>query len=76
MMEQGQGGEQAADSHQQISISHGLDESTGGVLAEQRGAVKHKNHHKVTRNNKNSEEKDDRDFKEAGGENLGIAYLK
>lgn len=76
MMEQRQGGEKAADSHQQISVRHGLDESTGGVLAEQRGAVEHEYHHQVTRNNKNSQEKDDRDFKEAGSENLGIAYLK
>lgn len=76
MMEEGQGGEQAADPNQQISISHSLDESAGGVLAKQGGTVKHKNHHQVTRDNENSEEKYDRDFKEAGGENLRIAHLK
>lgn len=75
-MEEGQGGEQAANPHQQISISHRLDESTGGVLAKQGGTVKHKNYHQVARNNENSEKENDRDFKEAGGENLRIAYLK
>lgn len=76
MMEEGQGREEAADPHQQISICHSLDESTSGVLAKQRSTVKHENHHEVTRNNENSEEKYDRDLKEAGAENLGIAYLK
>lgn len=76
MMEQGQGREKAADSHQKISVCHSLDESTGGMLAEQRSTVKHKNHHQVTGNNKNSEEKDDGDLKEAGAEYLGIAYFK
>lgn len=76
MMQEGQGGEQAADTHQQISICHSLDESTGGVLAKQRGTVKHKNHHQVTGNNENSEEQYDRNFKKTGGENLRIAYLK
>lgn len=76
MMEQGQGGVQAADPHQQISVCHGLDESTSGVLAKQGCTVKHKNHHKVTTYNKNSEQTYDGDFKEADGENLGIAYLQ
>lgn len=76
MMEEGQGGEQAADPHQQISIRHSLNESTGGVLAKQGCTVKHKNHHQVPGNNEDSEEEYDGDFKEAGGEDLGIAYLE
>lgn len=75
MVQEGQGGEKAADSHQQISICHSLYERTGGVLAKQRGTVEHKNHNQVARYNENCEEEYDRDFKEAGGENLRIAYL-
>lgn len=32
VMEEGQGGHQAAQAHQQVSVGHGLDEVTGGVV--------------------------------------------
>lgn len=45
VVEQRQRRHQAADSHQQVGVRHGLDEVAGGVVVQQRGTVKDEDHH-------------------------------
>lgn len=59
VVEQGQGGHQAADPHQKVCIGHGLDEVAGGVVVEERGTVEDKDDYQVASDDEDREEEDD-----------------
>lgn len=50
VVQQGECGHQAAQSHQQVSVGHGLYEVAGGVVMQQRGTMKHKDDSQVPSN--------------------------
>ncbi|TNN33988.1 hypothetical protein EYF80_055854 [Liparis tanakae] len=59
VVEQRQGGHQAAEAHQQVGVGHGLDEVAGGVVVQQRGAVEHEDHRQVAGDDERRQEDDD-----------------
>lgn len=71
-MEEGQRGYQAADSHQQVGIGHGLDEVAGGVVVQQRGTVEDEDHHQVASNDEHGEKEDDNHLQHAGIQAVGV----
>lgn len=40
VVQEGEGGDQAAHSDEQVGVRHGLDEAAGGAVVQERGAVK------------------------------------
>ncbi|CAB1321715.1 unnamed protein product, partial [Coregonus sp. 'balchen'] len=76
VVEQGQGGHQAAHPHQEVCIGHGLDEVAGGVAVEQWSTVKHEDHHQVAADDEDSEEENDGRLQHASVKGVGVAQAQ
>lgn len=74
VVEEGQWGHQAGDTHEQISVGHGLDKVAGGVVVQQWGTVENKDYHQVASYDEHSEEEDDNHLQHAGIQAVGVTH--
>lgn len=74
VVKEGQRGQQAADAHQQVGVRHGLDEVTGAVVVQQRGAVEDRDHQQVPSDDEHREEEDGGHLQHAGIQAAGVTH--